>query len=154
MPHARIADSRHAALVSRASTGRVSTNDRCRTLLNERVPGTDAAIALLPLAQERWDQHMKARRAVRANETPARVARAEAAFEDCSKVAEAIIDGPMPRTLDGLKALSTAVAMAYEGCLDDSDPVHNALWQLVCGVMFAVEGGCPPEGFETFADRA
>jgi len=68
-------------------------------------------------------------------------------------VAEAIIDARMPRTLEGVLALCTAICCAHEESLDDSDPVHHALKQLVCGVMMAIEGGCPPERFETFSDR-
>lgn len=153
MPHARTAHSRQAAPVRSPSTGRVSINDRCRILLNERAPGTDAAVALLPLLELQWDKHVKARRAVRADETPTRVARAERAFDACTEVAEAIISGPMPRTLDGLRALSFAVSCAFEGCLDDLDSTHVALKRLVCGVMMAIEGGCPPEGYEGFSYR-
>ncbi|MCJ2069402.1 hypothetical protein MKK75_11465 [Methylobacterium sp. J-030] len=151
MSHARTIQSLQPVPARCTSSGHDSINDRCRFLLNERPPGMDAALALLPLAQEKWSQHVKARRALRAGETPARIARAETAFEACSVVAEAIIDAPMPRTMDGLSALSTAVVMAYEGCLDASDPVHNALWQLVCGVMMTIEGSSPPNGFETFS---
>ncbi|ACB26117.1 hypothetical protein [Methylobacterium radiotolerans] len=153
MPHARTSRSGPVAPVRRVQTGRVSLTDRCRTLLTERTPDTDAALALLPLAETLWAEHVKARRAVRIAETPTRISRAEAAFQACETVAEAIINAPMPRTSAGLRALSIGVAMAYEGCLDRSEPVHNALWQLVCGVMMSVEGGEPPEGFETFSDR-
>lgn len=153
MPHARTIHSRQAAPVRSPSTGRVSITEQCRTLLAERAPGTDAAVALLPLLELQWDKHVKARRAVRADETPARAARAEKAFDACTEVAEAIISGPMPRTLDGLRALSLAVSCAYEGCLDDLDSTHITLKRLVCGVMMVLEGAEPPDGFETFSQK-
>ncbi|GAN52315.1 hypothetical protein ME121_6446 [Methylobacterium sp. ME121] len=152
MTYARIPDFSQSAPVRSAPTGRVSINDRCRTVLNERAAGTDAAVALLPLLELQWDKHVKARRAVRADETPERIAKAEGAFEACSAVAEAVINGPMPRSLAGLRALSFAVSCGYEGCLDRSDPVHNALWQLVCAVAWST-GGDVPEGFETFSQE-
>ncbi len=150
MTYARsIPDFSQPAPVRDAATGRVSIDDRCRTILNERAPGTDAAVALLPLLELQWDKHVESRQAVRTDETAAHIARAEAAFEACSAVAEAAINGPLPRSLAGLRALSFAVSCGYEGCLDRSDPVHNALWQLTCAVAMAT-GGDVPEGF---ADR-
>ena len=107
---------------------------------------------MLPLLELKWSEHVESRQAVRADESPARIAKAEAAFEACSAVANAALNGPMPRSLAGLRALSFAVSCGFEGCLDRSDPVHNALWQLVCAVAWST-GGDVPEGFETFSQE-
>lgn len=117
----------------------------CASKVPHRRVGEDLAVSLLPAAQDAFARHVKARRAARANPTPGRVAKAEAAWNAVTEAADAIISAPLPRTLDGLRALAVATSMAFEKCLDHDDPVHVALRKLTCGVMMAADE-VPPEG--------
>ena len=108
---------------------------------------SNAVVARMPAADAAWARHVKSRRAVRANPTPACIRAAETAWNGVLDAAAAIIDGPAPKTVAGCRCLAEAISMSFEQCLDRNDEVHEALRTLLTSVMYTL-GAVPPEGHE------
>lgn len=111
--------------------------------------GRASAASLMPAAEAAFAKHVRARRALRANPTPARIRAAEAAWDGVLDSASAIVSSPIPRSVGDLRCLAVGISMAMEQCLDDTDALDlaQALRALVAGVMMTLDA-VPPAGHE------